>query len=383
MKSNKALIPEKLMPNIISVNEPVLSLNAKKYAVDCINTGWISSAGSYIGKFEQAYASHLGIKHAITVTNGTAALHLAVASLGIASGDEVIMPNLTIISCPLSVMYTGATPVLVDVDPVTFTIDPTLIEAAITKRTKAIMVVHLYGHPADMDAIKAIAKKYHLAVIEDAAEAHGARYKGKLVGTLGNVSCFSFYANKIVTTGEGGMVVTNNAKLATRSRLLKDLAHSPKRRFWHEQIGFNYRMTNISAAIGLAQLESIQTYIAKKKWMATEYTKALKNIPYLVLPPQMPWAESVYWMYAITLTKDSPITKNKLRALLKDKGIDTRDFFYPLHTQPICKQFVRKNERFPVSDFASSHGFYVPSGLAITKKQIQAVSLVLKTCLLP
>ena len=373
---------------MIPVNEPVLSSKATTYVLDCLNTGWISSQGSYIERFETAYAKRLGIRHAITASSGTAALHLAVASLDIKAGDEVIMPDLTIISCPLAVIYTGATPVFVDVDPVTFTIDPNRIEAKITKRTRAIMVVHLYGHPCDMDPIMTLAKKYKIAVIEDAAEAHGALYlpagkvsKGKPVGTIGTIGVYSFYANKIVTTGEGGMVMTNNTHLATRVRLLKNLSHSPKRRFWHEHIGFNYRLTNISAAIGLAQLESIQTYIDKKKWMAKEYAKALKGIPYLTLPTSQPWAQSVYWMYALTLTKNAPISKNTLRMRLKKKDIDTRDFFYPLHTQPILQKFVIKGSRFPVSDFASAHGFYVPSGLAITKEQILMVASALKELL--
>jgi perosamine synthetase len=366
---------------MIPVNEPVLSKNAAKYTLDCVKSGWISSAGAYIARFEEAFARFLGVKYAITTTNGTAALHLAIASLGIGKNDEVIMPDLTIISCPLSVMYTGAAPVFVDVDPVTFTIDPARIEEKITKRTRAIMVVHLYGHPADMDPIMRIAKKHKLAVIEDAAEAHGALYKSKPVGTIGTVATFSFYANKIVTTGEGGMVVTNNSRIAGRARFLKDLAHSPRRRFWHEKIGFNYRMTNVSAAIGLAQLESVRQYIAKKKWMAREYAKALRRIPYLTLPPHQTWANSVYWMYALTLTKDAPVSKNEVRTYLKTHGIDTRDFFYPLHMQPILRRYVAKNDRFPVSDFASRHGFYVPSGLAITKKQIRSVASALRDIL--
>lgn len=359
---------------MVSVNEPILSPKATEYVMDCLKSGWISSAGSYIGRFETAYARFLNVQHAVTTTNGTAALHLAVASLGIGAGDEVIMPDLTIISCPLAVMYTGATPVFVDVDPVTFTIDPALIETKITKRTRAIMVVHLYGHPCDMDPVMAIAKKHKLAVIEDAAEAHGAAYKGKRVGSIGTIGIFSFYANKIVTTGEGGMVVTNSNRLAKRANLLKNLAHSPKRRFWHEHIGFNYRMTNISAAIGLAQLESIDTYIGKKEWMAREYAKELRGVPYLVLPPQESWARNVYWMYALTLTRGAPVSKKEIRKRLQDRGIDTRDFFFPLHTQPILRQFVKKNDRFPISTAASANGFYVPSGLAITREEIHAVS---------
>lgn len=360
--------------SFVNVNEPLLSPKAIEYVADCMKTGWISSAGPYISRFETEFARFIGTRHAITTTNGTTALHLAVSSLGIGKGDEVIMPDLTIISCPLSVMYTGATPVFVDVDPATFTIDPSLIEEKITKRTRAIMVVHLYGHPADMDPIMKLAKKYNLFVIEDAAEAHGALYKGKRVGSIGTVGIFSFYANKIVTCGEGGMLVTDNARLAKRASLLKNLAHSPKRRFWHEHIGFNYRLTNISAAIGLAQLESVEYYVKKKKWMAREYQNSLQHVPYLVLPREQPWAQNVYWMYALTLTPDAPISKDDLRKRLHAMGIDTRDFFYPLHAQPILRHLNKKHDQYPVSNFAAKHGFYVPSGLAITKKQIHAVS---------
>lgn len=371
------LIP--VNPDLIGVNQPDLSPKAREYVLDAVSSGWVSSAGPYIKRFEEAYATWLGVDHAVTVVNGTVALHLALAALDIGPGDEVIMPDLTIISCPLAALYLGATPVFVDVDPVTFTIDPAKIESKITKRTKVIMPVHLYGHPADMDPIMAIANKHKLFVIEDAAEAHGAKYKGKLVGSIGDIGCFSFYANKVVTTGEGGMVVTNNKKLAQRMRLLKDLAHSPKKRFYHEQVGFNYRMTNLAAALGLAQLESVEKYIAKKKWMANVYTEALRGIPHITLPPQMPWAESVYWMYAITLNPDAPITKDELRKKLFEKGVDTRDFFYPLHNQPILKKY--RNGSFPVSISASKRGFYVPSGLAITEEQIKRVAYVLNDTL--
>lgn len=357
----------------IPVNQPDLSPKAREYVLDAVSSGWVSSAGPYIKRFEEAYAKWLGVNHAVTVVNGTAALHLALAALDVGPGDEVIMPDLTIISCPLAALYCGATPVFVDVDPITFTIDPQKIEKKITKKTRVIMPVHLYGHPADMDPIMAIAKKHKLLVVEDAAEAHGARYKGKLVGSIGDIGCFSFYANKVITTGEGGMVVTNNNKLASTLRLLKDLAHSPKKRFYHEQVGFNYRMTNLAAALGLAQLESVEKYIAKKKWMAHVYTEALRGIPHITLPKELPWAENVYWMYAITLTPDAPITKDELRKKLLEKGVDTRDFFYPLHTQPI----VRTKGSFPVSISASKRGFYLPSGLAITEEQIKRVAYVI------
>lgn len=368
-------------PGVIPVNEPALSPKALTYVTDAVKTGWISSAGSYIKRFEEAYASWLNTAHAVTVTNGTAALHLALAALDIGPGDEVIIPDLTIISCALAVLYTGATPVFVDVDPVTFTINPVLLERAITKKTKAIMPVHLYGHPADMDPIMNIAKAHHLFVVEDAAEAHGALYKGTPVGTIGDLGCFSFYANKIVTTGEGGMVVTNNDTLDQKLRLLKDLAHSPKQRFYHEVVGFNYRMTNLAAAVGLAQLESVDTYLEKKLWMAKTYGTYLKNIPHLILPFEAPWAKSVYWMYALTLSEDAPLTKNELRKKLLEKGVDTRDFFYPMHTQPILTAYAKGHNTFPVSVSASERGFYLPSGLTISEPQIARVAEALNDIL--
>lgn len=352
---------------MIPVNEPVLSKNARTYINECLHSGWISSSGSFITRFEEDFARYLGVGFATTTTNGTAALHLAIAALNIGPGDEVIVPDLTIISCALAVVYTGATPVFVDVEAATGTIDPKKIEAKITKRTKAIMVVHLYGHPADMDPIMVIARKYRIPVIEDAAEAHGAQYKGKKCGSIGDVACFSFYANKIVTTGEGGMLVTNNKQLYEKAKLLKNLAHSPKRRFWHVSIGFNYRMTNLQAALGVAQLEKIDEYIRKKQWMAEEYNKRLGDIPSLELPRQMPWAKSVWWMYAVR-AKD----KKTVRQRLFEKGVDTRDFFYPLHRQPVLTRYASGS--YPVSDDLSRRGFYLPSGLAISKKQIQFVS---------
>lgn len=359
---------------MIPVNEPLIAKNAEKYVTDCIKTGWISSAGEYIQKFEQSFADFLGVKYATTTTNGTASLHLALAALGIKKGDEVIIPNLTIISCALAVIYTGATPVLVDVEEESGNIDPTKIEGKITKRTKAIMVVHLYGHPVDMNPILSLAKKYKLTVIEDAAEAHGAEYKDKKIGGIGDIGCFSFYANKIVTTGEGGMVVTNNQKLYEKAKLLKDLAHSPKRRFIHEEIGFNYRMTNLQAALGLAQLEEVKKYIEKKRWIASVYNKELSKIPNIEIPHEYPWAKSVYWMYALKTKKESPTTKNKLRKRLSTLGVDTRDFFYPLHQQPALRRLgLFKGERYPISTDLSTRGFYIPSGLALTERQIQTV----------
>ncbi len=368
---------------MIPVSQPVLSTHTRTYILDCLKTGWVSSGGSYINRFENNFAQYLGVKYGVTTTNGTTALHLALAALNIGKHDEVILPDLTIISCAFAILYTGATPVIVDVDPKLGNIDPAKIETKITKRTKAIMIVHLYGHPADMDPIMAIAKKYHVAVIEDAAEAHGAIYKGKRVGSIGDIGCFSFYANKIITTGEGGMIVTNNPKLATHARLLKDLAHTPKQRFLHEEIGYNYRMTNLQAALGVAELEQIEVYIEKKRAMAKTYNELLKDIPHLELPSEMPWAKSVYWMYALHVKKSSPLTKNELRRKLALLGVETRDFFVPLHEQPVLRNIkgLLSNEKYSVSTDLSERGLYIPSGLALTKKQMVAVAHALHTAL--
>ncbi len=366
---------------MIPVNQPAIAKNALKYVSDCIKTGWVSSAGSYINRFEEAFAKFIGVKYAVTTTNGTTALHLALAALGIGPADEVILPDHTMFACADAICYTGAKPVAIDAQRDTWNIDTAKIEAKITKHTKAIMPVHLYGHPADMDPIMRLAKKYDLYVVEDAAEAHGALYKGKTVGSFGTINAFSLYANKIVTSGEGGMVVTNDKKLAERARTLHDLAHSPKRRFLHEEIGFNYRLTNMQAALGLAQLEEVNKFIKKKLWMADLYNKLLADVQGLSLPPQKPWARNVYWMYAILVEDGFGINRNRLQQQLKERSIDTRTFFIPLHKQPalIKLGYYDGNEReFPVSDEISRRGLYLPSGLAITETQIRGVVSAIK-----
>jgi perosamine synthetase len=364
---------------MIPVNEPLIAPEAIEYVTDCLKSGWVSSAGKYIEKFESGFSAYLGVRHATTTTNGTTALHLALAALRIGPGDEVIMPDLTIVSCGLAALYVGATPVFVDVDPETGNMNPSLLETVITKRTKAILVVHLYGYPADMDPILRIARKHNLKIIEDAAEAHGAEYKGKQAGSIGDVGCFSFYGNKIVTTGEGGMVVTNDTALYTRAKLLKDLAHSPSRRFYHEEVGFNFRMTNMQAALGLAQLKHIDEYIGKKLHMEMLYRKQLRSVTSLSLPSQSAGVKSVYWMYGVVLRKGSPVNRDELRKKLKENGIDSRDYFFPLHRQPIFRKFANRRMRnFPVSDRMSNDGLYLPSGLAITDEQISAVCHVIK-----
>ncbi len=357
----------------VPVNEPIIAAEAKRAVMEALDTGWISSAGPAITKFEQEFAKFLGVKHGIAVMNGTAALHLALASLGIGPGDEVIVPDFTMIASVTAVMYTGATPVFVDVERETFAIDPSKIEAAITKKTKAIMPVHLYGHSADMDPILKIAKKHKLAVVEDAAEVHGATYKGKQCGSLGTINCFSFYANKIISTGEGGMAVTDDDALATRARELRDLAHSPQKRFVHNHLGFNYRMTNLQASLGIGQLANIQQYIEKKEWMAKRYAEELSAIKGLRLPITKDFATNVYWMYAVLVEDDFSMTKDELRAKLKDKGVDTRDFFYPCHSQPFLKDHPQSKHSFPISEDIAKRGFYLPSGLALTEEQLAYV----------
>jgi perosamine synthetase len=362
---------------MIPVNEPVIPKQAKKYVLDCLDTAWVSSAGTYVSRFEQKFASYIGMKYASTVSNGTAALHIALLMLNIGKGDEVIVPDLTIISCAFAVMYVGAKPVPVDVEAETGNLDPKKIEKAITKSTKAIMVVHLYGHAARMKEIMRIAKKHSLKIIEDAAEAHGGEYRGKKLGSFGDVSCFSFYGNKIVTCGEGGMVLTNNDQLYEQCILLKDLAHKKGRRFFHEEIGYNYRLTNMQAALGLGTLEQIEKSIKRKRSMATLYNKLLSDISFLKLPTESEYTKSVYWMYNIELSKDAPISRDQFMQKLHELGVDTRTYFYPLHAQPVLKKYRIQKHAFPVSMRLSTRGLYLPSGLAITDAQIRTVSKVI------
>ena len=370
----KYIAMNRVVTKPIPVNEPVLSEESKKNVNDALETGWISSAGKYVSEFEAGFAEFLGVKYAVTVSNGTAALHLAILSLGIGKGDEVIVPAFTMAATWLAVIHTGAKPVFVDCEPDTYNIDPSLIESKITKKTKAIIPVHIYGHPAEMDSILKIARKHQLFVIEDAAEAHGAEYKGKKCGSLGDINCFSFYANKIITTGEGGMVVTNDEHLAKEARKLKDLYHSDQKRFIHEKIGYNYRLTNMQAALGCGELKHIDQYVAKKQHLAGLYSRLLKDIPGIRLPTTRPSVKNVFWMYSILIDERKLfLTRDDLKAKLKERNIDTRDFFYSPSDQPVLEPYLSIEDRFPVTDFISRRGLYLPSGLAITDQQIKAV----------
>lgn len=384
---------------MIPVNEPLLAARTLEYVSECIETGWISSAGKYIRMFEQEFAHFLGTKHAVTTTSGTTALHLALSSVNIGPGDEVITPDLTMIAVPYAVLYTGATPVLIDVERDTFNIDCSKIKefirnacrfdkrgrALFNKRTggriKAILPVHLYGHPCDMSPIMAVAEQYNLLVIEDAAEAHGARYffpggdaGGRMAGAIGDIGCFSFYANKIITTGEGGMLVTDSDSIADRARRLKDLAHAPGQRFLHTDLAFNYRMTNLQAAVGVAQMEEIDRFLQIKKKMAHAYSERLRQVGGLTLPVEKKWAKNVYWMYSILVEDDFGLPRDLLMGRLREKGVDTRTFFVPVHRQPVFSSRAGgQKQSFPVSDELSRKGLYLPSGLALTEAQIQAV----------
>lgn len=363
---------------MIPVNEPVISKEAKANVEKALSSGWLSSAGPFVREFEESFAKYIGVKHAISVTSGTAALHVALLSLGIGKGDEVIIPAFTMGATWMAVMHTGATPVFVDCELETYNIDPAKIEEKTTPKTKAILPVHIYGHTCEMDEILTIAKKRNLFVIEDAAEALGGEYKGKKCGSMGNINCFSFYANKIVTCGEGGMIVTNDDKLAHEAGKFKDLYHSDKKRFIHEKLGYNFRMTNVQAAIGLGELANIEKYLENKQEMARQYEEGLKHVPGIRLPTTMSYVKNTFWMYGIIIDEDKfGIDRDALRDKLKQDGIDTRDFFYAPEDQPLLKDIIG-SQTFPNTKFLSANGLYLPSGLAITEKQIKFVCAAIK-----
>jgi len=364
---------------MIPVCEPLLAGKELEYVSDCLKTNWISSVGKYVVEFEQKFAEYCNCKYGISTTSGTTALHLAVAALGIGKGDEVIVPAFTMVAPLFAVVYTSAEPVLVDAEPETWTIDVTKIEEKITPRTKAIMPVHIYGHPCDMEPIMDLAGKYKLYIIEDDAEAHGAEYKGRRVGSFGHVNCFSFYGNKIITTGEGGMVVTNDSKIAKKARTLKDMAFSSERRFLHADLGFNYRMTNIQAAIGLAQLEKIDELIERRRAHAHLYHELLKNIEGIRLPIEKEWARNVYWMYSILIEGEFGIGRDELMAKLLEKGIETRTTFIPMNKQPIFhKMGLFREDKCPIAEELSRKGLYLPSGSGLSDEQIKNICDTIK-----
>ena len=362
--------------DFIMVNEPLLNGNEKKYLCECIDAGWISSEGPFVKEFEQKMSASVNRKYGIAVSNGTAALEVAVQALGIKDGDEVIMPTFTIISCAMAVTKVGAVPVLVDSDLHTWNMNIEEIEAKITPRTKAIMIVHLYGLPVEVDKILALAEKYNLKVIEDAAEMHGQTYNGKPCGSFGDVSTFSFYPNKHITTGEGGMVVTDDEELAERCMMLRNLCFKKDVRYVHDEISDNYRFTNLQAAVGLAQLERLDEFVGKKRQMGKYYTEKLCGIDGLILPVEKTdYADNIYWIYGIVLDENINIDNKMMQKLLVEEGLGSRTFFWCMHEQPVYqKQGLFADETYPNAEYLARKGFYIPSGLALTQEQMEQVA---------
>jgi len=369
------LTVETLPADVIPVSEPSIGEREAAYALDCLRSGWISSEGPYVARFEDAWAAYCGVRYGVAVTNGTSALYAAVAALGLGPGDDVIMPSFTIIGCAQAIMAAGATPVLVDADAATWCMDVRHVEARITARTRAIMAVHIYGHPADMGPLRALAAKHGLRIIEDAAEAHGAEYHGARTGSLGDIACFSFYANKILTTGEGGMVVTDDAALAECVRSYRNLGFRADRRFYHTEYGRNERMTSLQAAIGLAQVEDIDARVQRKRAIGHRYGALLSDVDGLQLPVEMPYAKNVYWMYGVVIDEALGFDAAELARRLLARGIATRPFFLGMHEQPVLlEQGLFAGERYPVAERIARQGLYLPSGLTLADAQIERIA---------
>lgn len=375
----------------VPVNEPLLTEEDFKPLEDAFRTGWISSAGRYVDEFEQGWADYCGQSHGIAVANGTVALQVAVEALGIGQGDEVIMPSYTIISCALAAVRVGAKPVLVDCCPRTFNMRTDEIEARITPATKAIMVVHMFGHPVDMDPVLALAEKHGLAIIEDAAEVHGARYLSgrdtdnpvwRVCGGMGHIATFSFFANKLITTGEGGMLLTSDDHLAKRCRDLRNLCFRPDRRFLHTELGHQFRMTNMQAAVGVNQVKRIESIVERKRAIAAEYTARLGDLPGVQLPMEENWGRSVFWVYPLLLADDHRLDAVSFAAAMKAEGVETRPFFLGMHEQPVFHDMgLFRGETYPVTERIARKGLYIPSGLAITSEQMDHVCAAVRKIL--
>lgn len=371
---------------MIPLSQPLLGGNEKKYLAECVRSGWISSEGPFVKKFEEVFASFIGVKHGIAVSNGTAALETALFALGVRRGDEIIMPSFTIISCAIACLRLGAKPVLVDIEPQTWTMDVSQVRRKINAKTRVIMPVHIYGHPADMDEIMILAKKHGLRILEDIAEAQGAEYyssaarkKWLKCGAMGDIAAVSFYANKIVTTGEGGMVITNDGKFAEKARLYRNLCFRADERFYHTELGYNFRMSNLQAAVGVAQMERIKEFIAKREEIASRYRRKLSAIDGIKFMTSKDQTKPVYWVYAITLDPGLGINAKEVMLRLSRHGICTRAFFRGLHTQPALNGLgLFRGERYPNTDAAYEYGLYLPSSLTLTKEQIATIAAALK-----
>lgn len=395
---------------MIPVNEPLIGAKEIEYVNECLRTGWISSAGRFIEEFEQKWAAYCGMKYGIAMSNGTTALQAAIGCISLQPGDKVIMPTFTIISCAQAILYNGGVPVLVDSDPRTWCMDVEQVKIKVENeiekgdgKLKAIMPVHIYGHPVDMDPIMEIAEKYDLKIIEDAAEVHGAEYlthratatpQWERCGSFGHISVFSFYANKLITTGEGGMVLTNDPAYAEKARSLRNLCFRPEQRFLHTELGHNFRLTNLQAAIGLGQLERIEEIIVKKRWIGKAYTERLEGITGLQLPVEETWARQVYWMYGIVLDESLGLNAVQFAQKLKEKAVETRPFFLGMHEQPVFQtqttpstggsdtgQGLFTGENYPVAEHIARQGLYLPSGLTLTETQIDLVCDMVKAIL--
>ncbi|MBN1832776.1 MAG: DegT/DnrJ/EryC1/StrS family aminotransferase [Deltaproteobacteria bacterium] len=368
---------------MIPVNEPLFTDREKELLVECVETRWISSEGSLVRRFEEIFAEFVGVKQGVAVSSGTAALEVSIAALEIEPGDEVIIPAFTIISCAMAVVRNGLKPVLVDVESETWNIDVDQVARKIGPKTKAVMPVHMYGHPVDMEPLLELADHHRLHVIEDAAEAHGAEYKGRKCGSIGHIAAFSFYANKIVTTGEGGMVVTDDSRLAERVQAMRNLCFQPTQRFLHDELGYNFRLTNLQAAVGVAQMERVDELVKRKIWQGEEYRKRLKDIEGIKLQTVRDWARPVYWVNGFVLADEVSMDAFELAARLKPYGVQTRPFFWPMHEQPVFKRMrLFDGERYPVAENLARRGLYLPSGMALTAGQIATVCDALREVLM-
>lgn len=368
---------------MIPVNRPLLCGNEKAYLAECIDSGWISSEGPFVKRLEEGFASLMGCLHGVAVCNGTAALELAVAALRIGPGDEVILPTFTIISCAAAVVRAGATPVLVDCDPNTWNMDVSQVAARITPRTRAIMAVHIYGLPVDMDPILDLAQVHGLAVIEDAAQQHGQTYKGRPVGSLGHIATMSFYPNKQVTTGEGGMVVTSSDGLAERCRSLRNLCFDRERRYVHQELGWNFRMSNLQAAVGVAQLEQFDATLAIKRQIGRRYQERLAGHPLVQLPiDRTDYAANIYWVFGVVLDDSVPFDASVAIARLRERGVDARHFFWPMHEQPALRdRGLFEGEHHPHAERLARRGLYLPSGVGTTDEEVHRAAQALRDIL--
>jgi perosamine synthetase len=357
----------------LPVMEPLLDGNELAYVEEAVTTGWVSSQGRFVARFEEMMGELHTAPHALAVSNGTVAIHLALVSLGIGPGDEVIVPDLTFAATASAVVHAGATPVFVDVDAATWTIDPAAVEAAITPRTRAVIPVHLYGHPADMDALLPLAAEHRLVVVEDAAEALGSRIRGRIVGTLGDAGCFSFFGNKTITTGEGGMILFRDEATWRRARMLRDHGMSPERRYWHLEPGFNYRMTNLQAAVGVAQVERAASIFGRKRALAARYDAALAGVPGIAPRPTAAWADPVCWLYTVEIGAELGLSRDELGARLLHAGVETRPVFHPLSAMPAFARWADGPPR-PVAAAISAAGLSLPSAVTMLPEDIDGIA---------